>query len=140
MFIDQDLVFSDDQAITATGRSTEIVNLGTRTKWGISDIVTVKIQVTKAFTNAGSLVAQIRRWKEPDGTDSAGSNQNLSFSNANLGTAGFEQSFDIPADWDVASLDINYVVTGTIASGTITAWIDTKKLGYVAVEAGAAIA
>lgn len=132
MILSAQLLFSDDQAITATADSTNVVDLGLPgTPFGgaaplIQDIgkgtkIPILIQVTEAFNNLTSLTV------------------NLSVGpTAALGTtilsqvilladliAGKQVVFDVlPKEIDVQFLGVEYVVTGVApTTGTVTAGI-----------------
>lgn len=138
-FLDKDLILSDDQAITASANSTDIIDFGAKENWGISDIVRVIFTVTKAFASGGTLGIAIRNHRELDRSDVESTLATLAFTAAELAEVGSTKSFDIPANVAVEFLDASYTVGGTLTVGTIMAYIDMKKLGYKAVESGAAI-
>ena len=76
MIVDNTLVFSDSQAITATARSTNIVDLGAagtpagmtnavRRDIGIGNEIPIAVTITEAFNNLTSLTFQLEVDDDP---------------------------------------------------------------------------
>lgn len=132
MILSAQQTFSDDQAITATALSTNVIDLGVRgTPYdaaaplngdvGKGTKVPLLIQVTEDFDNLTSLTIAV----ETGATASLGTeilSQTILLADL---TAGEQVSFDVlPRDLTERYLGINYTVTGTApTAGKITAGI-----------------
>jgi len=132
MILSSQLIFSDDQAITATAISTNVVDLGVAgTPYGAvaalhQDVgkgakVPILIQVTEAFTNLTSLTIAI----ETGSTVSLGTVViSKSVLLADL-VAGYQFPVDVlPNEIDERYLGVRYTVVGTAPdAGIITSGI-----------------
>lgn len=99
MIFDKTFLFSDDQAITGTANSTNVVDLGVVRDIGKGVPVPVLIQVTEDFNGADTISAQVQ-------TD-----DNESFSSATtLATSGNVAIADLVAGYQ---FPIQYMPTGT---------------------------
>lgn len=138
MIIDASLKLSDDQAITVTASSTEILDMrdtGT-TAYGPSQTklkqhlgrgvcVPLLIQVTEDFATLTSLTVSLR---QSDAADMSNPDVLLSQTvPVALLKTGFKFNIDkLPAEVTKRYVDLNYTVTGTTATaGKITAAIVT---------------
>jgi len=99
MILDKENLFSDDQAITGTANSTNVIDLGVVRDIGKGVPVPVLIQVTESFNGADTISAQVQ-------TD-----DNESFSSATtLATSGNVAIADLVAGYQ---FPIQYMPTGT---------------------------
>ncbi len=122
MIMDKENLFSEDQAVTATAVSTNVIDLGVNRDIGKGTPVPIIIQVTEDFAGLTSLTASIE-------TD-----DNESFSSATvLATSGAVPVASLEAGYQLAMqymplgtqryLRINYTVAGTGTAGTVTAGV-----------------
>lgn len=122
MILDKENLFSQDQAVTGTAASTNIIDLGVNRDIGKGVPIPVLIQVTEDFAGLTSLTASIE-------TD-----DNASFSSATvLATSGAVPVADLVAGKQMnlqymptgteRYLRINYTVAGTGTAGTVTAGV-----------------
>lgn len=123
MIFDKENLFSEDQAVTATAVSTNVVDLGVDRDIGKGVPVPVVIQVTEDFATLTSLTAEIQT-----ASDEAFSSPTV------LATSGAVPAADLVAGKQLALqymplgtkryLRINYTVAGTDATaGTVTAGV-----------------
>jgi hypothetical protein len=128
MIVDNTLVLSDSQAITATARSTNIIDLGAAgTAYGASaavrrDIgkatnIPIQVSITETFNNLTSLTFQV----EVDDDPAFGSPKIVAVGPAVLAaalTAGSQINFpaEIPEGVDERFLALRYTVAGTAPS------------------------
>lgn len=123
MILDKENLFSDDQAITASAASTNVVDLGVSRDIGKGVPVPVLIQVTADFATLTSLTAEIETSDDED------------FASADtLATSGAIPAADLVAGYQFPMqymplgtkryVRVNYTVEGTNASeGTVTAGV-----------------
>lgn len=123
MIFDKENLFSEDQAVTATAVSTNVVDLGVDRDIGKGVPVPVVIQVTEDFATLTSLTAEIQT-----ASDEAFSSPEV------LATSGAVPAADLVTGKQLALqymplgtkryLRINYTVAGTTATaGTVTAGV-----------------
>jgi hypothetical protein len=128
MIIDNTLVFSDSQAITATARSTNIVDIGAagtpvgatnavRRDIGIATEIPLTIRVTEAFNNLTSLTFQL----EVDDDPAFGSPRIVAVGPAVLLaslTLGAKIQFpaELPEGTNERFIGLRYTVAGTAPS------------------------
>lgn len=134
MHLDEQALFSDNQAITVTAASTNFINLGTAATapgapaatsqdFGGSGEIPVLIQVTEAFAGGTSIQVDM----EVD--DNSGfSSPKVVGSSPVIAVADLVagKRFGIPVlpqEVDQQYLRLNYTVVGTMTAGTITAGI-----------------
>jgi hypothetical protein len=125
MIIDNTLVFSDSQAVTATARSTNIVDIGAagtpvgatnpvRRDIGIGTEIPILVEITEAFNNLTSLTFQL----ETDDDPAFGSPKIVAVSRAILLaelTLGAKIPFpvEIPEGTAERFIGLRYTVVGT---------------------------
>lgn len=125
MIFDNTNIFSDDQAITASAASTNVINLGSSTRGDIGKgtPIPVLVQVTADFATLTSLKVGI----QTDSVENFASPKTLTEQTIALAslTAGAKFSFSIiPLGTDEQYLRLYYTVTGSDATtGKITAGI-----------------
>lgn len=119
MILDKENIMSNDQAITTTAASTDLIDLGL-TEMGEGEPIEVICQVTTAFAGGTSIDAALQ-------TD-----DNASFSSATqlqatgaIATAtlvqGYRFKFSVLPEDCERYLRINYTVVGTMSAGNILA-------------------
>jgi len=127
MYLDKQTLFSDDQAITATATSTNVIDLGAIgiAKGDVKEI-DVWVQVTKAFGSGdtdGTLVVSLRTDSDAViGTGGVVLHQTAAIVEADL-VAGYQFSLGtIPVNAE-EFLDLNFTVAGSgdFTAGNITA-------------------
>jgi hypothetical protein len=131
MVIDYELLFSDDQAITADAISTNIVDLGVARNIAAGHPVRVLVQVTEAFDNLTNLRVKVQQ----DTVEAFSSPEDLTeavlvLADLTVG-AKFWMSF-VPRN-DQRYIGVYYDVTGSSPSaGKITAAIILDEQDNVA--------
>jgi len=118
MILDFENMFSKDQAVTATGTSTNIIDLGPGDA-GPSERLSLFVTADPAFTSTGTLVVTLQ---SADDKAMASPDTPISFSlsNAQLLAGGKLIASRLPHGCK-RYLSLNYTVTGTIADGKLTA-------------------
>jgi len=126
MILDSEFEFSDDQAITATAVSTNVIDLGTGRDMSAGEPVNLNIQVTEAFDNLTSLQVEVQQ-----DADAAFSNPTVIAKSEDAALADLKPGYvfnlrHLPSNSE-RYLRLNYVVTGTnpttgkVASGVVNA-------------------
>lgn len=123
MILDKENLFSDDQAITASAASTNVVDLGVSRDIGKGVPVPVLIQVTADFATLTSLTAEI----ETSDDEGFSSSETLATSGA-IPAADLVAGYQFPMQYMPLGtkryVRVNYTVAGTNASaGTVTAGV-----------------
>lgn len=123
MILDKENLFSDDQAITASAASTNVVDLGVSRDIGKGVPVPVLIQVTADFATLTSLTAEI----ETSDDEAFSSSETLATSGA-IPAADLVAGYQFPMQYMPLGtkryVRVNYTVAGTDASaGTVTAGV-----------------
>ena len=123
MILDSQFEFSDDQAITGSATSTNIIDLGTDRDMSAGEPVALNIQVTEDFDNLTSLEVQVQE----DTSDSFSSPTVIAKTEdaplADL-KAGYVFNVRYLPSNSEQYLRLNYVVTGSNpANGKITAGV-----------------
>lgn len=124
MILDKESLFSDDQAITATAASTNVVDLGVSRDIGKGVPIPLLIQVTESFNNLVDLTATIQTSDDEAFT----SPQTLATSGA-IPLASLTAGYQFPVQYMPINtkryLRVNYTVSGATAptSGTVTSGI-----------------
>lgn len=125
MILDSTNLFSDDQAITATAASTNVIDLGSATRGDIGKGTSIPllVQVTTSFATLTSLTIAV----QTDSVENFASPKTLTSQTIALAglTAGAQAGFNvIPTGTDERYLRLYYTVTGSDATaGKITAGI-----------------
>lgn len=129
MFIDSQLQFAQNQAVTASAASTNIVDLGTNREPGVSDGLRVFNTVSQSATAAGAATVQLQLQAATDAAFTAPIilNETDMLPVAQL-TAGFTAYVPVPI-----TLGVNYrylrmfynVGTGPLTAGAFTSEIVT---------------
>ena len=120
MFIDKQLLLSEDQAITTTARSTNVINLGAAGV-GRGEPIEVLCQVTTTFAGGTSIIAALMT--DSDATIATGGVvlvQTAAIAAASL-VAGYQFRLSTLGVGALQYIDINYTVSGTFTSGKLTA-------------------
>ncbi len=123
MILDKESLFSDDQAITATAASTNVVDLGVSRDIGKGVPIPVLIQVTADFATLTSLTAEIQTSDSEDFSSS----DTLAASGA-IAAADLLAGYQFPVQYMPINtkryLRVNYTVAGSNATaGTVTAGV-----------------
>lgn len=120
MILDTENLFSDDQAITTTADSTNVIQLPANTASGAP--LHLLIQVTTTFAGGTSIAVDI----ETDALVSMGSPTNI-YTGAVIATAtlvaGYEFSVHFMPRSNEPFTRLEYTVVGTMTAGNITAGI-----------------
>lgn len=121
MYIDAQMTFSDDQAITADAASTNVIDLGVARNMGNGEAVPVLIQVTEDFDNLTSLEVKVQQ----DTVEGFGSPTDIATTGAVV-LANLKAGYTFPIVYLPANteryLRLYYDVTGTTpTSGTVMA-------------------
>jgi len=122
MIIDSTNLFSDQQAITGTAVSTNVIDLGVARQIGAGTAIPLLVQVNEDFGDLTSLTVAI----QTDSGESFGAAKNLTEQTIALADLVAGKQFDfkvIPTGID-RYIRINYTVTGTDpTTGKITAGV-----------------
>jgi len=127
MYLDKENLFSDNQAITATASSTNVIYLGDPSI-GLGDIkeIDVLVQVTEDFDSAaddGTLVVALRTDSDDViGTGGKILHQTAAIDEADL-VAGYQFSFGTVPVNTLQFIDLSFTVAGSgdFTAGKITA-------------------
>lgn len=125
MILDTENMFSDDQAITVTAASTNVIDLGVDRDIGKGVPVPILIQATEAFTAAGAATLQVDL--ETDDNEAFSSASTIWTSGA-IGkatlVAGYKFAINYVPRENERYLRLNFTVTtGPMTAGKITAGI-----------------
>ena len=123
MILDKENLFGDDQAITASAASTNVVDFGVSRDIGKGTPVPVLILVTADFATLTSLTAEI----ETSDTEDFSSSDTLATSGA-IAAADLVAGYQFPIQYmpihTKRYVRVNYTVGGTNATaGTVTAGV-----------------
>lgn len=122
MIIDSTTVFSEQQAITATAVSTNVIDLGTSRDIGRGIGLPLLVMVNEDFNNLTSLTVSI----QTDSDVAFGAAKNLTEQTIALADLVAGKNFDfkvVPTSTD-RYLRLNYTVTGTApTTGKVTAGV-----------------
>lgn len=125
MIFDAQNLFSDDQALTTTAVSTNVIDLGVAADVGPGEPLYLRIQVTTAFAGGTSLKVALQK------DDNSGfSSATIVLESEVIATASLTQGYlfpltQIPHSADEQYLRLNYTIVGTMSAGAITAGIVT---------------
>lgn len=123
MILDKENMFSENQAVTATAVSTDIVDLGPGDT-GPSEGVSLFVTAGTAFTGAGTISVMVETSDELNGAGTALSGAvtvaTYPVSNDALLAGGKLVGARLPHGMKRYAR-LNYAVTGTVAAGTLTA-------------------
>jgi hypothetical protein len=124
MYVDKELEFSNDQAVTASAASTNYVDMGVARDIGMSDAV-IAVTVTEAATAAGSATVTFAIQTDDDAAFGSATTvrQTDAIGKATL-TAGYQFFLKVPHGIDERYLRLYYTVaTGPLTAGQFTAHI-----------------
>lgn len=122
MYVDYETLMSDDQAITATAASTNLIDLGADVDIGKGEPVNILVQVTEAFNNLTSLAIALQT-DDNTGFSSATTLYTETLALAALVVGARIRMQHMPAD-NERYLRMNYTVTGTApTTGQVTAGV-----------------
>ena len=124
MIIDKQQLFSDEQAITATANSTNVIDLGAA-DMDAGTPLHILAQVTEAFTAAGAATLTVTL--ETDDNDSFSSATTL-LSTAAIGKATLVAGYQLPISFLPENVEryvrlVYTVATGPMTAGKITAGV-----------------
>lgn len=138
MFVDNDLVLTDNAAVVATGNST-VVDLGATADWGIGNPLYLIVQITDAYTT-GTLSVALRDSANEDGS-SPTDRAEAAFTAAEVKVQGTRKHIAITPDTIKRRyVVLRYTVAGGLANGRISAWLSPTIEGYQTVESGFKVA
>lgn len=127
MILDAQHIFSDEQALTATAVSTNVIDLGVDRNIGIGEPMAVVIVVDVALddtTGDETYVATLQSGSTATPTDVI-----ASVTLAAGAAAGTKYVLPIPADESADRyLRVNYTLGGTTPTGTVTAFLQPVKM------------
>lgn len=126
MILDKQNLFSDDQAVTATARSTNVIDTGAAKDIGPGEPVEVLVQVTEDFVSGATdgtlVVALMTDVDAVIGTGGVVLHQSAAIAEADL-VAGYKFSFSAVPNGAKRFLDLLLTVAGTgnFTAGKLTA-------------------
>lgn len=131
--LDNELTFSNAQAVTATAVSTNVVDLGVDRDIGIGEPVYLAVQVGAAFAGLTSLTVELQT--SADNSTWSTLYNSGAIPLADL-TAGAQPVRVVVPSRTERYLRVNYTVAGTGTAGTVTASLLLGPDGYRAYPAG----
>lgn len=133
MYIDNALLFSDDQAITTSAASTKTVDLGAIDRLGAPTDLYFNVMVTTAFSSDTETLT-VDLCETEDGADAGSAAESIltlvPATAVSALTQGVLYSAKLPEtalSGDHDSLSVYYTANGTLASGKVTAWISLGR-------------
>jgi len=128
MILDEQALFSNNQAVTADAASTNIVKLGTG-EFAVGTPIPIFIQVTEAFNNLTSLAIKVQTATDAAFTTPVElASQTILLANL---TKGAESSLNFLPKGNLGYIRLYYDVTGTAPStGKILAGIVAGHQGH----------
>lgn len=131
--LDNELTFSNAQAVTATAVSTNVVDLGVDRDIGVGEPVYFAVQVGTGFTGLTSLTVTLQT--SADNSTWSTLYQSAAIPVASL-TEGAQPVRVVVPSSTKRYLRVNYTVAGTGTAGTVTASLLLGPDGYRAYPAG----
>lgn len=127
MILDQNLILSDAQAVTATAASTNVIDLGVSRDIGPGYEIPLLIQVVEDFNNLTSLTVDVQTDDASNfGTATSLASQTIALASLKAGAKSAIQCIPVGTK---RYLRINYTVTGTApTTGKVTAGVVTGEL------------
>lgn len=140
MQIDKDLEYSDKQAIYADGDATNVVDLGHSGKWGVGRPIYLIIEVTEAYNQPSTLVAQHTKYLTAARGTPSDLTARMTFSAAEMRVAGSRKTLalDVGDDFRYSGLKITMGGT-TSTAGSISARLSNHTEGENIVPSGQVI-
>jgi len=127
MILDKENLFSDDQAVTTTAASTNVIDTGAAKDSGPGTPMRVLAQVSEADFAGGTSIAVALQ----TATDAAFSSPVTLFTTAAIAladlVAGYQFAIGMVPKGALRYLRLNYTVVGTMSAGKITAGIVFDK-------------
>lgn len=140
MILDKDNLFSEDQAVTATAASTNVIDLGVDRDIGNGEPIEVLVAVPVAFTGTGTLAVEL----QTDDVEGFASPTVIQKSGelAAADLAAGNQVFKVRVGRETQRyVRLNYVVTGTaFTAGQLTSGLILDRSNYREYPSGFAIA
>jgi len=118
MILDKSNLFSEDQAITVTANSTNVIDLGSADDMGPGTVKEIWIQATEAFTADGAATLTVSLTTD----DSAAmSSATTLYTSAAIGKASLVAGYKIPIRGLPTGAERYLRLTYTVATGPMTA-------------------
>ena len=141
MFLDDDQVLSDGQAVTADARSTKTFHGQVANRMGLGNPLYLIIQVTKAFTAGNGTINLRSHTAEPTAPNQGTVHASAAFSAAEMQAVGTRKEVLIPPSADVQRyVFAQYDMAANGADGEFSTWISTKTEGYQYIRSGFTVA
>lgn len=134
--LDNELTFSNAQAVTATAASTNVVDLGVDRDIGVGEPVFLAVQVGTAFAGLTSLTVTLQT--SDDNSTWTDLYQSAAIPVASLVAGAQPVRFVVPSSTG-RYLRVNYTVVGTGTAGTVTASLLLGPDGYRAYPSGSPV-
>ena len=131
--LDNELTFSNAQAVTATAASSNVVDLGVDRDIGVGEPVYFAVQVGTGFAGLTSLTVTLQT--SADNSTWSTLYQSAALPVASLGAGAQPVRVVVPSPTK-RYLRVNYTVAGTGTAGTVTASLLLGPDGYRAYPAG----
>jgi hypothetical protein len=131
MYLDKENLFSEDQAITVTAASTDVIDLGL-TEMGRGEEIEILVQVTTDFADGTSLQVALQT------DDNAGfSSAATLFSSAAIATASLVAGYTfamgkLPDNLVERYVRLYYTVVGTMSAGKVVAGLIKDRQNWAA--------
>lgn len=121
MYLDKNLAFSEEQAVTSTAASTNVVDLGVARQIGIDGSLDIAITVTEAAAATGAATVVVTLQESSDNSTFTDVVSSAAIGKATL-VAGYQFFMKVPADLSKRYLRMNYTVaTGPLTAGKFSA-------------------
>ncbi len=121
MILDKEAIFSEDQALTVSGASANVLDLGVARDIGVGVPIPIVIQLT---VDAGGTSPTLQVDLEVDDNDSFSSATVVESTSVSGGVAGDRLSMNyVPHGTDERYVRLNYTLGGTSPTYTVTAGI-----------------
>lgn len=118
MYIDKQLEFSDEQAVTASAASTDVIDFGSKKRVAVGDKKYIAVTVKEAAAAAGAATVTFKL--QGDDAENFGSAVDV-FSSAAIGKAdlvvGYQFYIEVPLSFNYRYMRMYY----TVATGPLTA-------------------
>lgn len=144
MILDADLEFSNEQAITATANSTNVVDSAVVTDLGVNEPLYIVLTVTETFADSGSdSTVAVTLVTDDNAALSSTATVEAMVTFAALSAAGTQYTFKLPFETSVAYqryLALTYTLAnGNLSAGKISAHMTTTPQKFDAYASGYSI-
>lgn len=126
MFIDSQHLFSEAQALSATGASTNIIDLGAERKLGVGEPMAVVIMCDVAL--AGTSPTLVVTLQSDDNSGFSSATSIIATQSVGALAAGAKLVLPIPAGNTERYIRLNYTLGGTTPTVTLTSFLQPMNM------------